>query len=81
MDNPNQKILKEIRFSRYSKPYSARFRKKIEKEMQLALRAEVKAAKAEAVGNAAKATVAREAAAARKIWLAEAQKGLADFSQ
>lgn len=37
------------------------------------------AVKAEAAGNAAKAKVAREAAAARQIWLAEAQKGLADF--
>lgn len=35
--------------------------------------------KAEAAGNAAKAKVAREAAAARKVWLEEAQKGLADF--
>ena len=38
------------------------------------------AAKAEAAGNAAKAKEAREAAEARKVWLAEAQKGLADFS-
>jgi len=37
------------------------------------------AVKAEAAGNATKAKVAREAAAARQIWLAEAQKGLADF--
>ena len=37
------------------------------------------AVKAEAAGNASKAKVAREAAAARQIWLAEAQKGLADF--
>ena len=41
---------------------------------------EEKAAKAEAAGNSAKALVAREAAEARKIWLAEAQKGLADFN-
>ena len=37
------------------------------------------ATKAEAAGNLAKAKVAREAAEARKVWLAEAQKGLADF--
>ena len=42
---------------------------------------EEKAAKAEASGNTAKALVAREAAAARKIWLAEAQKGLSDFNK
>lgn len=36
---------------------------------------EKQAAKAEAAGNAAKAMVAREAAAARRGWLAEAQKG------
>jgi len=42
---------------------------------------EEKAAKAEAAGNSAKALVAREAAEARKIWLAEAQKGLADFNK
>jgi Domain of Unknown Function (DUF349) len=41
---------------------------------------EEQAAKAEAAGNSAKAMVAREAAAARRVWLEEAQKGLADFS-
>lgn len=42
---------------------------------------EEQAAKAEASGNSAKAMVAREAAAARRAWLAEAEKGLADFKQ
>ena len=42
---------------------------------------EKQAAKAEAAGQTAKALVAREAAAARKAWLAEAQKGLADFKK
>ena len=42
---------------------------------------EEQAAKAEAAGNSAKAMVAREAAAARRAWLEEAQKGLADFKQ
>jgi len=42
---------------------------------------EKQAAKAEAAGQSAKALVAREAAAARKGWLAEAQKGLADFKR
>lgn len=40
---------------------------------------EKQALKAEAAGQTAKAVVAREAAAARKTWLTEAQKGLADF--
>lgn len=40
---------------------------------------EDQANKAEASGNSAKAMVAREAAAARRQWLEEAQKGLADF--
>ena len=40
---------------------------------------EEQANKAEAAGNTAKAMVAREAAAARRQWLEEAQKGLADF--
>jgi hypothetical protein len=40
---------------------------------------EEQAQKAEAAGNSAKAMVAREAAAARRAWLEEAQKGLADF--
>ena len=40
---------------------------------------EKQAEKAEAAGQTAKALVAREAAAARKSWLAEAQTGLADF--
>ncbi len=38
------------------------------------------AAKAEAAGNTAKAKQAREAAEARRAWLVEAQKGLADFT-
>ena len=42
---------------------------------------EKQALKAEAAGQTAKAMVAREAAAARKAWLIEAQKGLADFKQ
>ena len=41
---------------------------------------ESKAAKAEAAGDAKKASQLREAAAARSIWLAEAQKGLAEFT-
>lgn len=40
---------------------------------------EKQAVKAEAAGQSAKALIAREAAAARKTWLAEAQKGLSDF--
>jgi len=40
---------------------------------------EAQAVKAESAGNSAKATVAREAAAARKVWLEEAKKGLSDF--
>lgn len=36
--------------------------------------------KAEAAGNAKKATEARESAAARRVWLAEAEKGLAEFA-
>lgn len=42
---------------------------------------EKQAEKAEAAGNAAKAMVAREAAAARKVWLEEAQKGLSEFGK
>ena len=42
---------------------------------------EEQAKKAEAAGNSAKAMVAREAAAARRAWLEEAQKGLADFKK
>ncbi len=41
---------------------------------------EKQAAKAEAAGNAAKAVIAKEAAAARRVWLEEAKKGLSDFS-
>lgn len=41
---------------------------------------ESKAAKAEAAGDTKKANELREAAAARSIWLAEAQKGLAEFT-
>jgi hypothetical protein len=42
---------------------------------------EKQAAKAEASGHAAKAMVAREAAAARRGWLEEAQKGLSEFKK
>lgn len=42
---------------------------------------EKQAIKAEAAGQSAKALIAREAAAARKTWLAEAQKGLSDFKR
>ncbi len=38
------------------------------------------AAKADATGNAKKATEARESASARRVWLAEAEKGLAEFA-
>lgn len=41
---------------------------------------EAKAAKAEAAGDLKKANELREAAAARAVWLAEAEKGLAEFS-
>jgi hypothetical protein len=41
---------------------------------------EAKAARAEANGDARKANELREAAAARSVWLLEAQKGLAEFS-
>jgi hypothetical protein len=41
---------------------------------------EKQAAKAEAAGQTAKAMVAREAAAARRGWLEEAQKGLTEFT-
>ena len=41
---------------------------------------EKQAAKAEAAGQTAKAMVAREAAAARKAWLEQAEKGLTEFT-
>lgn len=41
---------------------------------------EAKAARAAAAGDERKAAEHREAAAARSVWLAEAQKGLAEFS-
>jgi hypothetical protein len=41
---------------------------------------ERQAEKAEAAGNSKKAQEMREAAAARKLWLEEAQKGLSSFT-
>jgi hypothetical protein len=38
------------------------------------------AAKSEAAGNAKKAAESRESATARRVWLAEAEKSLAEFS-
>jgi hypothetical protein len=40
---------------------------------------EKQASKAEAAGQTAKAMLAREAAAARRVWLEQAQKGLTEF--
>ena len=42
---------------------------------------EKQAAKAQAAGDSKKALIAREAAEARRAWLAEAQKGLSEFSK
>jgi porphobilinogen deaminase len=41
---------------------------------------EAKAAKAESAGDFKKASDLREAAAARAVWLAEAEKGLSEFN-
>jgi hypothetical protein len=41
---------------------------------------EKQAAKAEAAGQSAKAMLAREAAAARREWLEQAQKGLTEYT-
>jgi hypothetical protein len=41
---------------------------------------EKQAAKAQAAGQTAKAMLAQEAAAARRVWLEEAKKGLSDFA-
>jgi hypothetical protein len=41
---------------------------------------DLQATKAEAAGNTKKATEARESAVARRVWLAEAEKGLAEFA-
>ena len=41
---------------------------------------EKQAAKALAIGNAKKATEAKDAAAARRLWLTEAEKSLAEFN-
>lgn len=41
---------------------------------------EKQAERAESAGNAKKASELREAAAARRLWLAEAQKGLTEFA-
>ena len=38
------------------------------------------AAKSEAAGNSKKAAESRESATARRVWLAEAEKSLAEFS-
>jgi hypothetical protein len=41
---------------------------------------EKQAKAAEELGQVAKAMVAKEAAAARRVWLEQAQKGLTEFS-
>ncbi len=68
-------------YSRRTDPTAIARANDVVKGLEEAIAGYIKAAeKAEAAGDTKKATVAREAAEARKAWLAEAHKGLADFT-
>jgi len=71
----------ERNFQRKSDPSAKAQAKKVVQGLAEAIENyEKQAAKAEAAGQTAKAMVAREAAAARRGWLEEAQKGLTEFT-
>lgn len=70
----------ERNFQRKSDPSAkAQANKVVESLAQAVENYEKQAAKAEAAGQTAKAMIAREAAAARRDWLEQAQKGLTEF--
>lgn len=71
----------ERNFQRKSDPSAkAQANKVVESLAQAVDNYEKQAAKAEAAGQTAKAMIAREAAAARRDWLEQAQKGLTEFA-
>ena len=71
----------ERNFQRKSDPSAkAQANKVVESLAQAVENYEKQAAKAEAAGQTAKAMIAREAAAARRDWLEQAQKGLTEFA-
>lgn len=86
LDNRIKKVEDEIselerNFQRKSDPTAkAQANKVVQGLMEAIENYEKQADKAEAAGQAAKAMVAREAAAARRVWLEQAQKGLIEFS-
>ncbi|MSO25711.1 MAG: DUF349 domain-containing protein [Candidatus Nanopelagicaceae bacterium] len=75
-------IMEAVRnFQRKSDPSAkAQANKVVESLAQAVDNYEKQAAKAEAAGQTAKAMIAREAAAARRDWLEQAQKGLTEFA-
>ncbi len=71
----------ERNFQRKSDPSAkAQANKVVESLAQAVDNYEKQAAKAEAAGQTAKAMIAREAAAARRDWLEQAQRGLTEFA-
>jgi hypothetical protein len=71
----------EINYQRKSDPSAKAQANKVVQGLQEAIENyEKQAAKAEAAGQSAKAMLAREAAAARRDWLEQAQKGLTEFT-
>lgn len=86
LDNRIKKIENEITdleqsFQRKSDPTAkAQANKVVQVLVEAIENYEKQAQKAEAAGQTAKAMVAREAAAARRVWLDQAQKGLTEFS-
>jgi hypothetical protein len=86
LDNRIKKIENEITdleqsFQRKSDPTAkAQANKVVQVLVEAIENYEKQAQKAEAAGQTAKAMVAREAAAARRVWLDQAQKGLTELS-
>jgi GTPase SAR1 family protein len=71
----------ERNYQRKSDPSAKAQANKVVQGLQEAIENyEKQAAKAEAAGQSAKAMLAREAAAARRDWLEQAQKGLTEFT-
>jgi hypothetical protein len=75
------KSAEEDRWRKTDPAAKARAEEVVRKLTEAVANYDLQASKAEAAGNAKKSTEARESAAARRVWLAEAEKGLAEFAE
>lgn len=74
------KQAEEVRWRKIDPVAKARATEVVRQLAEAVANYEKQAEKATGLGNTKKATEARDAAAARRLWLAEAEKGLAEFN-